>query len=358
MFKVLISTGKAILAGLIIGGVVVVALPNTRSATLDAVKSWLVTHSAPVSYSYAIKRSAPAVVNIYSVTQHRNPLNQVDIRPKGLGSGVIMSSNGIILTNLHVIQDADIIYVALQDGRKGVASIVGTDYFTDLAVLHIEAENLPVIPFNLQKPSQVGDLVLAIGNPYNLGQTITQGIISATGRKQGLSSSLFLDLLQTDAAINDGNSGGALINSRGELVGINASSFNATNNGNSNGISFAIPIKLVYSILKEIVKEGFVSRGSLGFEIVPESINQSQRSPNNKSGTVQVSGVQAYGPAEIGGLKVGDIITAVNGKPFANADELLHTISESKANNHIELSVVRNQVHLNLPMITVERPTR
>lgn len=351
VLKGLISTIKAVAVGLAIGAVVIVALPNTRTATLSAIKEWIVIHTAPLSYSYAIKRSAPAVVNIYSITQHRDPFNEIDMRPKGLGSGVIMSSKGIILTNLHVIQGADIIYVALQDGRKAIASIVGTDIYTDLAVLHIKKDNLPVIPFNLKKSTQVGDLVLAIGNPYNLGQTITQGIISATGRNRGISSSLFQHLLQTDAAINDGNSGGALVNSRGELIGINAANFTSLNSKTSNGISFAIPINLAYDVLKEIVAEGYVSRGSLGFQA------ETMLAQDNHTTFVQVTNIHSFGPADVGGMEPGDIIVAVNKKPFASMDELLHIIAETKANNNIELTVLRENESIDLKMKTIERTT-
>jgi serine protease DegS len=354
VFKVFISTIKAILYGLLIGAIIVIAIPNTRGAVLDSVKEWLAIHNAPVSYSYAIKRSAPAVVNISSITQRRNPLNEIERRRQGLGSGVIMSSNGIILTNLHVIKGADIIYVALQDGRKGIASIVGTDPLTDLAVLHIQAEDLPVIPFNLDNPSQVGDLVLAIGNPYNLGQTITQGIISATDRRPGLRSSSFLDLLQTDAAINDGNSGGALINSRGELVGINSASFNSISNESSNGISFAIPVQLAYSILKEIVVEGHVSRGSLGFEAEPFNSDIDKLSLSLDADAVNVTKVNPNSPAGRVGLQEKDVIVAINKKPFKHINELRNIIAKTKANNDIELTIIRNGKQLDLLMKTEE----
>lgn len=352
MFKSLYTFLKAIFVGLCIGTIVILLIPNTRNAILDSVKQWLTIHNTQVSYSYAIKRSAPAVVNIYSISQYRNAANQIENKRQGLGSGVIMSSNGIILTNLHVIKGADIIYVALQDGRKGTASIIGTDPLTDLAVLHIEAENLPVIPFNLDTSTQVGDLVLAIGNPYNLGQTITQGIVSATGRRAGLSSSSFLDLLQTDAAINDGNSGGALINSRGELIGINAASFNSINDGNSNGISFAIPVKLAYSILKEIVVEGHILRGSVKFDGEQLDSNFVKMSLNIESGAIGVTHVLAQGPAGLAGLQVNDIIFAVNGSPFNNIKDLLHTIAGTKPGNDISLTVLRGNQELILNMKT------
>jgi len=257
------------------------------------------------------------------------------------------------MTNLHVIKGADFIYVALQDGRLGVASVVGTDPLTDLAVLHMKAEHLPVIPVNLDRSSQVGDLVLAIGNPYNLGQTITQGIVSATGRKAGLSSSSFLDLIQTDAAINDGNSGGALINSRGDLIGINAASFNSISNGSTNGISFAIPIKLAYTVMQEIITEGRVSRGSLGFD--GEAISrEAAMSLNVQSSGVNVIGIAPNSAAATAGLMLDDIIVSVNQQPFGSIEELRHLIAATKPGNDITIGLIRSGQQINLDMVTTE----
>lgn len=355
MIKLINATIKAIMSGLAIGVLIVVLIPSLRPLLNFDFEDWLLSINSQISFSNAIKRSAPAVVNIYSVTQYLNPHNQIERRDKGLGSGVIMSSNGFIMTNLHVIKGADIIYVAMQDGRIGVASVVGTDPLTDLAVLHIKAEHLPVIPINLERSSQVGDLVLAIGNPYNLGQTITQGIVSATGRKAGLSSSSFLDLIQTDAAINDGNSGGALINSRGDLIGINAASFNSINNGNTNGISFAIPIKLAYTVMKEIITEGRVSRGSLGFDGEGININSVKAmSLGLQSSALLVTAIAAEGAAYQAGLLLDDIIVAVNQKPFNSIEELRHHIAGTKPGNAISLTVVRGGKQLVLDMVTDE----
>lgn len=353
MIKVIRATIKAIMSGLAIGLLIVLLIPSLRPQLAFNFEDWLLSFNSQISFSNAIKRSAPAVVNIYSVTQYLNPHNQIERRAKGLGSGVIMSSNGFIMTNLHVIKGADIIYVAMQDGRIEVASVVGTDPLTDLGVLHIKAEHLPVIPINLERSSLVGDLVLAIGNPYNLGQTITQGIVSATGRKAGLSSSSFLDLIQTDAAINEGNSGGALINSRGDLIGINAASFNSINDGNSNGISFAIPIKLAYTVMKEIITEGRVSRGSLGFD--GDAIaNVTAMSLGLQSSAVVVTAVGPDSMAQQAGLQVDDIIIAVNHAPFNSIKELHHHIAGTKPGNQISLTVIRGGKQLVLNMVTAE----
>lgn len=353
MIKLFRATIKAMASGLIIGGLIIVLIPSLRPQLSFSIEDWLLSLNSQISFATAIKRSAPAVVNIYSVNQYLNPHNQIERRAKGLGSGVIMSSNGFIMTNLHVIKDADIIYVALQDGRFDVASVVGTDPLTDLAVLHIKAEHLPVIPINLERPSQVGDLVLAIGNPYNLGQTITQGIVSATGRKAGLSSSSFLDLIQTDAAINEGNSGGALIDARGDLIGINAASFNAINSGNTNGISFAIPIKLAYTVMKEIITEGRVSRGSLGFD--GEAINNvAAMSLGIQTSALVVTAISHDGMAKLAGLQLNDIIVGVNEQPFSSIEELRHLIAGTKPGNEISLTIVRAGEQLALDMITAE----
>jgi len=353
VIKLLKASLKAAISGLLIGLLIIIFIPSLRPKLSHSVEDWLLSLNSQISFSSAIKRSAPAVVNIYSVIQHVNPLNQIERRTKGLGSGVIMSSNGFILTNLHVIKGADFIYVALQDGRQGVASIVGTDPLTDLAVLHMKAEHLPVIPINLDRSSQVGDLVLAIGNPYNLGQTITQGIVSATGRKAGLSSSSFLDLIQTDAAINDGNSGGALINSRGDLIGINAASFNSISNGSTNGISFAIPIKLAYTVMQEIITEGRVSRGSLGFDGEPIS-REAAMSLNLQSSGVTVTGITANSAAASAGLMLDDIIVVVNQQPFSSIEELRHLIAGTKPGNSISIGLIRAGQHISLDMITTE----
>ena len=338
------ATLKAIGSGLIIGGLIILLIPSLRPAFNISVKDWLLVHTSQLSFSEAIKRAAPAVVNIYSITQHLTPLNQIEQRVKGLGSGVIVSHNGFIITNYHVISGADIIRVGVQDGTIKTASVVGIDPLTDLAVLHINAQDLPVIPIDLERATEVGDLVLAIGNPYNLGQTITQGIISASGRNAGLSSFGFLDYIQTDAAINDGNSGGALINSRGELVGINAANFNSLSDVQTSGISFAIPINLAYTVMKEIIKEGKVIRGYLGISGAPVS-PVIARSLNLSGIAIQISTVQPGGPADQAGLEQGDIILEIDGKEFASSQAALHYIAEAKPNRVLVLTVLhKNQL--------------
>ena len=211
---------RSILIGLIVGGLLLALMPSLRQWQLTPTTQNDTADDSPVSYNAAVRRAAPAVVNVYNRALNSTSHNQLT-----LGSGVIMDQRGYILTNKHVINDADQIIVALQDGRVFEALLVGSDTLTDLAVLKINATGgLPVIPINPKRTPHIGDVVLAIGNPYNLGQTITQGIISATGRI-GLNPTGRQNFLQTDASINHGNSGGALVNSLGELMGINTLSF-------------------------------------------------------------------------------------------------------------------------------------
>lgn len=291
----LIYLGKAVFFGLIMAAVFLVITPflaNKDMSNLFFQKRG--DNGVELSFSNAVRRAGPAVVNIYSLSINRNkPLNSSSLQ--GLGSGVIMSGEGYILTNYHVIKKADEIVVALQDGRKFTSEVVGSDPVTDLSVLKIEGDSLPIVPINLGVPAQVGDVVLAIGNPYNLGQTITQGIISATGRN-GLSSG-YLDFLQTDAAINAGNSGGALIDTSGQLIGINTAAFQVGEEGGGHGINFAIPIKLAHSIMGKLIKDGRVIRGALGISGEPISPVMAQILNLPDLTGVVITGVDPNGPA-------------------------------------------------------------
>ena len=226
----------------------------------------------PLSYAKAVSLAGPAVVNIYSADiQNNSKLGRKNINSTKLGSGVIMLSDGYIITNFHVVQDADLIAVVLQSGQQFPAELIGFDTLTDLAVLKVNAQNLPVVPQDKDMTSLVGDVVLAIGNPLNLGQTVTQGIVSGTGRN-GLSTTSYLEFLQMDAAINEGNSGGALINTNGELVAINSRKFTQANSQlNIQGIFFAVPYQLVNKVMNKIIQHGRVIRGWLG--VTSSSIN-------------------------------------------------------------------------------------
>lgn len=318
-----------------------IALLVIHGAKFSIVITELMDNNDIASYSEAVKKASPAVVNIYSQQYIDSSIdNKQHLQPTGLGSGIIINKKGYILTNYHVISQADQILIALQDGRLFTASIIGSDIITDLAVLQIKGENLPVIPQNPSYLPQVGDIVLAIGNPYNLGQTITQGIISATGRN-GMSSSGRQDFLQTDAAINAGNSGGALINSRGELVGINTSEFYSQNPNLSNGISFAVPYQLSQRIVTSLLKDGRVIRGSLG--LVAENLDPliARLWGLKAQNSIVIKKVHQGGPADLAGVKVNDILLKINGISFDNLVDAMDTVAEIKPGTKIKLTLLQ-----------------
>ena len=323
------------------------------------------------SYANAVETAAPAVVNIYTrkvVTQRRNPLfddpffqrffgDRIPAPQKrlenSLGSGVIVNSQGFILTNNHVIQGADEIEVALHDGRSAAALIVGTDPESDLAVLKIELSDAPSIVFGQSEALRVGDVVLAIGNPFGVGQTVTSGIVSATGRSQ-LGLSTFENFIQTDAAINPGNSGGALINSAGHLVGINTAIFSRS--GGSQGIGFAIPVSLVKGVMKQIIEHGRALRGWLGVEV--QDLNQGLAESfglANISGAL-IAGIQPGGPSAMAGLRPGDLITHVNGEQVQSSRALMNIIAENTPGTVLELNIIRQGEKLEVETTIGERP--
>jgi serine protease DegS len=269
-----------------------------------------------------------------------------------------MNQRGHVLTNYHVIADADQIIVALQDGRVFSAELVGTDKLTDLAVLYIESDNLPVIPQDPDRLPDVGDVVLAIGNPYNVGQTITQGIISATGRiglsSMGPDSNGRQDLLQTDAAINEGNSGGALVNGRGDLVGINTAAYHLNGNQESYGISFAIPYKLAKRIMDELIANGRVIRGYLGISSVEiNPIVARMLNLGDLQGLV-VESLDPNGPATKAGLKRGDVLLKINGEAITGVRPVMDKIVESRPGTKLTISVIRNGKPLDVDVIIEE----
>jgi Do/DeqQ family serine protease len=260
----------------------------------------------------------------------------------GLGSGVIVSSSGYILTNNHVVEGADEIEVILNDTRQARAQVIGTDPDTDLAILKIELDKLPVIVLGNSDELQVGDPVLAIGNPFGVGQTVTGGIVSALGRNQ-LGINTFENFIQTDAAINPGNSGGALVDVNGNLLGINTAIYSRS--GGSMGIGFAIPVSTARQVLEGIVKDGQVTRGWIGVE--PQELNAELleafklRPEAAKAGGVIITGVLQNGPAAQGGIRPGDVITAVNGKPVSNVSQLLTAVAALKPGVPAPLTVLR-----------------
>lgn len=257
----------------------------------------------------------------------------------GLGSGVIATSDGVILTNNHVLEEADDIQVVLSTGETYTPQIVGTDPDTDLAVLRIPAKNLPTIPFAAPDATQVGDVVLAIGNPFGVGQTVTMGIISALGRSK-LGINTYEKFIQTDAAINPGNSGGPLIDLNGNLIGINTAIFSKT--GGSLGIGFAIPIEMVKNIMDQILTKGQVTRGWLGATVAPLTPEDLKANNLKEPVGAVVARLMRGGPAQRGGLQINDVITSVNGKKVADSDELVNLIAELEPGAEAQIQFYRD----------------
>ena len=331
---------------------------------------------SPGSYHEAVKRSMPAVVNIFTSKTTKKPRARKGTNPNSadplfkfffgdqppeeepsssLGSGVLVSPEGYVLTNHHVISDADEIDIALSDGRKVKAQVIGSDPETDIAVLKIEAKQLPT-PITLGKVESVhvGDVVLAIGNPFGVGQTVTSGIVSALGRDH-VGINTFENFIQTDAAINPGNSGGALIDTRGNLIGINTAIY--SNNGGSMGIGFAIPINLAKQVMESILSNGSVTRGWIGVE--PQNLSkellESLGLPSSTQG-VLLSGVLEGGPAAKGGVKPGDVLITVNGNPTKDVRQLLNQIAQIAPGNDAKLKILRKDKELELTVQTGKRP--
>jgi serine peptidase DegS len=324
----------------------------------------------PESYASAVRRAAPAVVNIstarlVTVQIGRSPLDQFfgDLRPlyqrrleRALGSGVIVDSSGHIITNNHVIANADTIMVTLADGRQARAVVVGRDPDTDLAVLSITLKQLPVMPMGRSDQLQVGDGVLAIGNPLGLSQTVTHGIVSATGRSQ-LGVATFEDFIQTDAAINAGNSGGALIDTLGDLIGINTAVLGKNNSGDIfvEGISFAIPVNLARGVMEEILDHGRVIRGWIG--IVPEDVGEEQaQQAELPHGGVVITNLYRGGPAVDAGLRIGDVVIKVDGKAMHSAQETLAQIAAKQPGSHVQLHLLRGPAEIDVTLAVTERP--
>jgi serine protease DegS len=321
------------------------------------------------SFADSVARAAPAVVNIYTarVVRERTqaaPLNQLfgDYWPsyrqrveRSLGSGVIVDAMGTIITNQHVIAGADSIRVQLADGRIADATIVGQDPDTDLAILDLEIGNLPIMPLGRSDTLRVGDIVLAIGNPYGVGQTVTQGIVSATGRGQ-LGLATFENFIQTDAAINLGNSGGALIDAHGDLVGINTAVLNRAYGG-PEGIGFAIPVNLVRGVMEQILLNGHVVRGWLGF--VPQDLSEEQSAQiGTAGGGVTVVNIMVKSQAYEAGVRPGDLVTALGGEAVHNAQDLVARVSSLKPGAEVELEGRHARQNYKLKLTVLERPTR
>ena len=326
---------------------------TTPSATIN------LTRIKHTGFADAVKKAAPAVVSIQTIIWSKpNAENQSDEKiiqqflgkdsphlPKrkaetGAGSGVIIKDNGYILTNYHVISQRDEIRVRLSDGRTAIAELIGSDPDTDLAILKINFEDLPTLTIADVSQLEVGNIVLAIGDPFAIGQTVTQGIISATGRTR-VSQNTYENFIQTDAAINPGNSGGALINTKGEIVGINSNIFSSS--GNFQGISFAIPIDLAQQVAEEIIQYGYVVRGWLGVE-GQELTSQILRTVDlNSMHGILITDVDKDGPGDLAGLKSGDIITRINQQDILSTSDILNLIAAGRPGDEFIIEGIRQR---------------
>lgn len=324
-------------------------------------------------YSLAAKKAMPSVVNIFTsskiaaVNPHEQfkddplfrdffgeqPEGEEDLPDNSLGSGVIVSEQGLILTNDHVVASADEIEILLSDGRKLAAKVVGTDPDTDLAVLKVEAENLPAITFAANEQLSVGDVVLAIGNPFGVGQTVTQGIVSALGRNH-LGINTYENFIQTDASINPGNSGGALIDADGNLVGVNSAIYSRS--GGSMGIGFAIPANIAKHVMEQIAVDGSVTRGWIGIEaqdITPELAESFKLSKPQGS---LIAGVLQNSPAHLAGLKSGDVLLAINDKEISDSSSMLNLIAALKPSEKAVLTIARAEKEIKINVTVGKRP--
>jgi len=349
----------------------VLATPVSKDVSIQQVKAEPVGGRAEAlaSYGDAARQAMPAVVSVYTAKELRRP-STVDEqmferffgersrggptdRISGLGSGVIATRDGYVLTNNHVVQAADEIAVALTDGRRLPAKLVGADPETDLAVLRVEGKDLPAITFGRSETLTVGDVVLAIGNPFDVGQTVTMGIVSALGRNN-LGINRYENFIQTDAAINQGNSGGALIDTRGTLVGINTAIYSRT--GGSVGIGFAIPTTIITDVMDQLIKNGRVVRGYFGIE--PEDISaeiaEALKLPRAQG--VFVRGVMPDQPAGKAGMLPGDIILSINDTPVSGTPAMLTQIARLTPGSSARVLVLRQSKEVPLTVTVGERP--
>ena len=322
------------------------------------------------SYRLAVQRAAPAVANVYTTRRTtdvtgapllRNPatgdyngaLPPPAQRDTSLGSAVILSPDGYLLTNNHVIAGAEQILVALRDGREAMAELVGTDPETDLAVLKVELDNLPSVSISSAEQQAIGDVVLAIGNPFGLGQTVTMGIVSATGRNQ-LGLNTYEDFIQTDAAINQGNSGGALIDTAGNLIGINTAIFSQS--GGSQGIGFAIPVQLATEVMQAIIEHGRVVRGWLGVEVQPLTADLAEAFQVAPGSGLLISGLYREGPAWQAGLKPGDVILRIDGETAVAGRQAMNQVARARPGDTVTIEVLRDGKLLSVEAAVGVRP--
>jgi len=318
------------------------------------------------SYADAVNRTAPSVVSIYTRTMVSEPMigegadplyqrlygDRRVLRPRnGLGSGVIVSEDGLILTTAHVINSVDNIFVALFDGSVAEARVIGTDPGTDLAVLKVELQGLPVASFDTSSRHRPGDVVLAIGNAFGLNHTVTAGIISATGRGD-LNLATFEDFIQTDAAINSGNSGGALINAEGAVIGINSASL--SQDTGAQGISFAISARLATEVMRQIIEFGDVRRGWMGANVTDPPLVRLEG--GDQPGGVQIAQIYRGGPAWRAGLRPGDILLSADGAPVGSAREFTLSIAEEAPGSEVELVAMRNGQRFTTSVTLIQQP--
>lgn len=347
-------------------------MPSSHDTSIVQMQEVAPGNPAPGSYRIAAQKAMPSVVNIFTSSDakpQRNPFmddpflqkffgdqgddNSYDDKQASLGSGVIVSPQGYILTNNHVIESADEIEVALADGRKVSAKVVGTDPETDIAVIKVDLPNLPAVTLAQSDQASVGDVVFAIGNPFGVGQTVTMGIISALGRNH-LGINTFENFIQTDAAINPGNSGGALVDTNGNLLGINTAIYSRT--GGNLGIGFAIPVSTIKTVMEGIIENGQVVRGWIGVEpqdITPElaeSFGMKQ-----KSGII-IAGVLKDGPADKAGIKPGDVLLSINDRGITDTTAMMDFIADIKPAQKITMKILRKSKPLTITVDVGKRP--
>ena len=335
VWKVAAFFAQSVAVGLALAFIAVLLHPELVGRTAPTLSA------GPASYARAVAASAPAVANIYTERTLNSSRDRpgLTLRRRGLGSGVVIDRDGHVVTNWHVIKDADEIRVQLADGRVAVPALVGADPDTELALLRIDLPDLPEIRLGRSDNLEVGEVVLAIGNSLGLSQTVTMGIVSATGRGQ-LGVTTFEDFIQTDAAINVGNSGGALVNARGELVGINTAviSMAAPDEAMPEGLGFAIPVNLVRGVMQQLVTHGRVIRGYLGVDTVDLPPNQA-RTLGIDGGAVQVTDVS--GPAAAAGLRPGDVLTHINDQRMFTQQQAMNLVASSQPGAKIRIRALR-----------------
>jgi serine peptidase DegS len=352
VWKVAAFFAQSAAVGLAIAFLVVLFRPDLVSTAQPA------SSRAVASYADAVSVSAPAVATIYTERTF-TPSNAppgVALRGRALGSGVVIDRRGYVVTNWHVIRDAEEIRVQLADGRVATPRIVGSDPESELALLRIDMPDLPSIALGRSDGLQVGEVVLAIGNSLGLSQTVTMGIVSATGRGQ-LGITEFEDFIQTDAAINVGNSGGALVNSRGELVGINTATISAAPRDSTmpEGIGFAIPVNLVRGVMEQLIANGRVIRGYLGVDT--NDLPEAQARQLGIDGSAVLLR-EVSGPAAAAGLKPGDVLTHINGQRMFTGQQAMNLVASSQPGTHIKIRVVRQSGAFQTEAALEERPAQ